>query len=112
MKLAWHGVGFTAVNFTQTLQQIVLVGRLTFTQDVATKLVNRLQQQINEIKYTGGKGLRLMRELLQAGAVVVGSLPEAIEITRRYTHHKPHTYNHPSPHTTPSRAHQTNPATP
>ncbi len=35
--------------------------------------------------YTGGKGLRLMRELLQAGAVVVGSLPEATEITRRYT---------------------------
>jgi len=34
--------------------------------------------------YTGGKGLRLMRELLLAGAVVVGSLPEAIEMTRRY----------------------------
>ena len=41
--------------------------------------------------YTGGKGLRLMRELLQADAFVVGSLPEAIEITRRYTQHEAHT---------------------
>jgi iron complex transport system substrate-binding protein len=50
MNLGLHVVALPAVNFTQTLQQIVLVGRLTFTQDVATKLVNRLQQQINEIK--------------------------------------------------------------
>src|SRR5215831_10086577 len=49
-SLGLHVVDVPAVNFTQTLQQILLVGRLTFTQDVATRLVNQLQQQINQIK--------------------------------------------------------------
>ncbi len=35
--------------------------------------------------YTGGEGLLLMHELLQAGALIVGSVAEAIETTRRYT---------------------------
>jgi len=35
--------------------------------------------------YTGGEGLKLMRELLGAGAVIAGSVAEAIEMTRRYT---------------------------
>ena len=34
--------------------------------------------------YTGGEGLLLMHELLQAGALIVGSVAEAIETTRRY----------------------------
>jgi iron complex transport system substrate-binding protein len=49
-SLGLHIVDVPAVDFTQTLEQINLVGRLTFTQDVATKLVNQLQQQINQIK--------------------------------------------------------------
>ncbi len=49
-NLGLHVVDVPAVDFTQTLQQIILVGRLTFTQNVATKLVNQLQQQINQIK--------------------------------------------------------------
>ena len=34
--------------------------------------------------YTGGEGLILMHRLLQAGAIVVGSVAEAIETTKRY----------------------------
>ncbi len=37
-------------NLTQTLQEILLVGRLTFTEDTATKLVQQLQQQIDQVK--------------------------------------------------------------
>jgi iron complex transport system substrate-binding protein len=37
-------------NLSQTLQQILLIGRLTFTEKTAVALVNQLQQQINEIK--------------------------------------------------------------
>lgn len=37
-------------NLSQTLQEIVLVGRLTFTEDTATKLVAQLQRQIAQIK--------------------------------------------------------------
>ena len=39
-----------ATNLEQILQQIVVVGRLTFTQSTAQTLVNQLQQQINAIK--------------------------------------------------------------
>ncbi|TMC19955.1 MAG: ABC transporter substrate-binding protein [Chloroflexi bacterium] len=39
-------------NFSQTLQQILLVGRLTLTQETASTLVQHLQQQIDEIKTT------------------------------------------------------------
>src|SRR5437588_2963846 len=37
-------------NFSGVLQQILLVGRLTFTEDTARTVVNQLQQQINSIK--------------------------------------------------------------
>jgi ABC-type Fe3+-hydroxamate transport system substrate-binding protein len=37
-------------NLSQTLQQILLIGRLTFTENTAVALVNQLQQQINAIK--------------------------------------------------------------
>src|SRR5690348_9102131 len=39
-----------AANLKQILQQILVVGRLTFTQSVAQALVNSLQQQIDTIK--------------------------------------------------------------
>lgn len=37
-------------NFSQTLQQIILVGRLTLTEDTATTVVQQLQQQVDQIK--------------------------------------------------------------
>ena len=39
-----------AANLLQVLQQILVVGRLTFTQNTAQALVNQLQQQIDAIK--------------------------------------------------------------
>jgi iron complex transport system substrate-binding protein len=49
-SLGLHVVDLPLTNFSQALQQIQLVGRLTFTQGAATALVNQLQQQINHIK--------------------------------------------------------------
>ena len=43
-------VDMPVANFSQSLQQILLVGRLTSTQDTATKLINQLQQQIDQVK--------------------------------------------------------------
>jgi iron complex transport system substrate-binding protein len=43
-------VDLPLANFSGVLQQILLVGRLTFTQGTAVPLVNQLQQQINAIK--------------------------------------------------------------
>jgi iron complex transport system ATP-binding protein len=34
--------------------------------------------------YTGGEGLRLIEQLLQAGAAIVGTVGEVVEIARRY----------------------------
>ncbi len=34
--------------------------------------------------YTNGEGVKLVGELLQAGATIAGSVSEAIEIARRY----------------------------
>lgn len=48
--LGLHVVDLPIANFAQSLQQILLLGRLTFTQDAATKLVSQLQQQIDQIK--------------------------------------------------------------
>jgi iron complex transport system substrate-binding protein len=39
-----------AANLEQVLQQVLVVGRLTFTQSAAQTLVNSLQQQIDAIK--------------------------------------------------------------
>jgi len=35
--------------------------------------------------YTNGEGVKLVGELLQAGATIAESVSEAIEISRRYT---------------------------
>jgi iron complex transport system substrate-binding protein len=48
--LGLHVVDLPLTNLSQTLQEISLVGRLTFTQSAATALVSQLQQQINQIK--------------------------------------------------------------
>jgi len=39
-------------TFSQTIQQILLVGRLTLTENTATTVVQHLQQQIDQIKTT------------------------------------------------------------
>jgi iron complex transport system substrate-binding protein len=49
-QLALHVIDLPSVNFDQSLQQIVLVGRLTFTQNVATALVRQLLQQVAQIR--------------------------------------------------------------
>ena len=49
-SLGLNVVDLPLSNFTQSLQQILLVGRLTFTENTAVSLVNQLQQQINAIK--------------------------------------------------------------
>jgi iron complex transport system substrate-binding protein len=51
------GLGLNVVdlpdaNFDQAIQQITVVGRLTFTEDAATKLVNQLRQEVDQIKST------------------------------------------------------------
>lgn len=64
-NLGLHVVDLPLANFTQSIQEIVVVGRLTFTQDAATKLVNQLQQQIQQIKaaVTGTTAPKVMIEL-------------------------------------------------
>jgi iron complex transport system substrate-binding protein len=52
-------------NLSGVLQQIVLVGRLTFTEHTAQSLVNQLQQQINQIK-AAVAGTTAPRVLLEA----------------------------------------------
>lgn len=49
-NLGIHVVDLPLSNFSQSIQQILLVGRLTFTENSAVSLVNQLQQQIKEIK--------------------------------------------------------------
>jgi iron complex transport system substrate-binding protein len=49
-QLGLNVVDFELSNLTQMLQQIKLVGRLTFTQSAADQLAQQLQQQINQIK--------------------------------------------------------------
>ena len=63
-NLNLHVVDLPSGNLTQILQEILTVGRLTFTQDAATKLVNSLQQQINAIKMkvAGTKAPKVMIE--------------------------------------------------
>jgi iron complex transport system substrate-binding protein len=51
-------------NLSQTLQQILLIGRLTFTENTAVSLVHQLQQQIKEIK-TAVVGTSTPRVLLE-----------------------------------------------
>ncbi|MBE3559759.1 MAG: ABC transporter substrate-binding protein [Ktedonobacteraceae bacterium] len=49
-KLGLNVVDLPSANFSQSLQQIRLVGRLTFTEEKANTLVNQLQQQVDEVK--------------------------------------------------------------
>ncbi len=50
--LGLHVVDLPTVNFVQVLPQIEVVGRLTYTQDIAATVVKQLQQQIDQIKAT------------------------------------------------------------
>ena len=49
-NLGLHVVDLPFSNLSQTLQQILLIGRLTFTESIAVPLVDQLQQQIRAIK--------------------------------------------------------------
>jgi iron complex transport system substrate-binding protein len=49
-NLGLRVVDLPYANLSGVLQQIVLVGRLTFTENTAVSLVNQLQQQIAQIK--------------------------------------------------------------
>ena len=49
-QLGLDVVDLPSVNFSQTIQQIAVYGRLTFTQSTANALVAQLQQQISQIK--------------------------------------------------------------
>ena len=48
--LGLHVIDLPIANFSQSLQQILLIGQLTSTQAAATKLVNQLQQEIDAVK--------------------------------------------------------------
>jgi iron complex transport system substrate-binding protein len=62
--LGLHVIDLPSTNLSGILQQIVLVGRLTFTEHTAVVLVNQLQQQINQIK-TAVAGTTAPRVLLE-----------------------------------------------
>jgi iron complex transport system substrate-binding protein len=64
-NLGLHVVDLQLSNLSQTLQQILLVGRLTFMEDTAVSLVNQLQQQINQVK-AAVAGTTAPRVLLEA----------------------------------------------
>ncbi len=49
-SLGLHVVDLPIANLEQVFQQILVVGRLTFTQSAAQALVNQLQQQIDQVK--------------------------------------------------------------
>ncbi len=58
-------VDLPAGNLTLVLQEILTVGRLSFTQSTATALVNQLQQQIGQVKkaVSGTTAPKVMIEL-------------------------------------------------
>src|SRR5215472_19310561 len=64
-NLGLHVVDLPLSDLSQTLQEILLVGRLTFTQNTAVSLVNQLQQQINQVK-AAVAGTTAPRVLLEA----------------------------------------------
>jgi iron complex transport system ATP-binding protein len=54
--------------------------------DSTQATADRLQQTgIANRDYTNGEGTRLVRDLLGAGAIVVGSVAETVELAKRYT---------------------------
>jgi iron complex transport system substrate-binding protein len=64
-SLGLRVVDLPITNFSGVIQQILLVGRLTFTETTAQSLVNQLQQQINQIK-AAVAGATAPRVLLEA----------------------------------------------
>src|SRR6266852_295167 len=64
-SLGLHVVDLPIANLEQVLQQILVVGRLTFTQSAAQALVNQLQQQIDQVKkaVAGTTAPRVMIEI-------------------------------------------------
>ncbi|MDQ2905188.1 MAG: ABC transporter substrate-binding protein [Ktedonobacteraceae bacterium] len=58
-------VDLPSANLTQILQQIRLVGRLTFTQDAANGLASQLQQQIDQVK-TAVAGTTAPKAMIEA----------------------------------------------
>jgi iron complex transport system substrate-binding protein len=49
-NLGLHVVDLASTSLTEIFQKILLVGRLTFTQETAQTVVNQLQHRINSIK--------------------------------------------------------------
>jgi iron complex transport system substrate-binding protein len=64
-KLNIHVVDLPPVNFDQMLQQILLIGHLTYAQDAAQMLVQHLQQQVEQVKAAvkGSSPSRVMLEV-------------------------------------------------
>jgi iron complex transport system substrate-binding protein len=63
-NLGIHVVDLPLSNFSQSIQQILLVGHLTLTDNTAESLVNQLQQQIQQIK-AAVKGTTAPKVLLE-----------------------------------------------
>jgi iron complex transport system substrate-binding protein len=70
-SLGMNVVDLPLSNFSQSLQQIQLVGRLTFTENTAESLVKQLQQQINAIK-SAVAGTTTPKVLLEVDASTPG----------------------------------------
>jgi iron complex transport system substrate-binding protein len=49
-QLGLHVVDLPSTDLSGILQEMLIIGRLTFTQNTAERVVNQLQQQINTIK--------------------------------------------------------------
>ncbi len=49
-KLGEHVVDLPSTNLSGIFQEMLVVGRLTFTQNTAQQVVHQLQQQVNQIK--------------------------------------------------------------
>jgi iron complex transport system substrate-binding protein len=64
-NLGLHVVDLPSANLTQMLQEIAVVGRLTFTQAAATSEVTKLQQQINQVK-AAVAGTSMPRVMIEA----------------------------------------------
>jgi iron complex transport system ATP-binding protein len=74
----------------RSLPVLVLVSAVadsTSSSNMPIPTINELLQHtgIASRDYASGQGLTLMRQLLQAGAIIVESVTEAIETTKRYT---------------------------
>ena len=57
---------------------------MTFWHGSPVLITDGLVWPMNERDYTNGEGVKLVGELLHAGATIAESASEAIEIARRY----------------------------